>query len=204
MLSDLDVDWFKATLNSTENVDPKAYTDSLNGVSNSLSDYVKQTANEPSMGLFYMQEHVRKSATNVVEYKKKMEETKQMLDFQRLDVDEALEITKKMKEVGPPAFFRMQASLYRATAAAAACQKDSKGRWRNSLSGGSFSSGGGSQTRRGTAKYAQNSASSPWSTPTLSGGPSNAGLSSSPTSSVTPTSGSPIDATILNQPDTTR
>lgn len=69
-------------------------------VHESLIEMMKLAANEPSLGLFFVQQHVNKSAPRLVSIKNKVEDTSQEAFVCTEDMKDALNSVKSMKEGG--------------------------------------------------------------------------------------------------------
>lgn len=90
---------------------PSAPRDILQGVHNSVTDMVKDVANEPSVGLYFVQQHVHKAVPGLLALKSQIVEEVQEVMLYTEDVRDALTSVKTMKEVGPPVFSKMIATL---------------------------------------------------------------------------------------------
>jgi len=71
-----------------------------NSVHGSLTEMIKLAANEPSVGLFFVQQHVQKSAPRLLSIKNKVEDTSQEAFVCTEDMKDALNSVKSMKECG--------------------------------------------------------------------------------------------------------
>lgn len=90
---------------------PSAPRDVLQGVHNSITDMVKEVANEPSVGLYFVQQHVHKAVPGLLALKGQVAEGTNEAILYTEDVKDALTAVKVMKEVGPPVFSKMISTL---------------------------------------------------------------------------------------------
>lgn len=88
-----------------------ACKDALQGVHNSITDMVKEVANEPSVGLYFVQQHVHKAVPGLLALKSHVIEGTEEAILYTQDVNDALASVKVMNEVGPPVFSKMISTL---------------------------------------------------------------------------------------------
>lgn len=88
-----------------------ACKDALQGVHNSITDMVKEVANEPSVGLYFVQQHVHKAVPGLLALKSHVQEGSEEAILYTQDVNDALASVKVMNEVGPPVFAKMISTL---------------------------------------------------------------------------------------------
>mmetsp|Transcript_7684 Transcript_7684/g.13223 ORF Transcript_7684/g.13223 Transcript_7684/m.13223 type:complete len:124 (+) Transcript_7684:333-704(+) len=93
---------------------------------NQLSVYIKRIANQPSLGLYYIQKHVRKAYPQLLGTKKRVEEANIAIDKRRLDAEESRVATCTMNTHGTEAISRMQDSMARAMDALSHIQEQRK------------------------------------------------------------------------------
>mmetsp|Transcript_14326 Transcript_14326/g.30695 ORF Transcript_14326/g.30695 Transcript_14326/m.30695 type:complete len:122 (-) Transcript_14326:118-483(-) len=80
-------------------------------VVNQISSYIKRLANEPSVGLHHIQEHVRKSCCELLRCKTRMEEAKKEIYKRVVDAEECRTALCTMNTQGAESISRMQASV---------------------------------------------------------------------------------------------
>jgi hypothetical protein len=68
---------------------------------------VKEVANEPSVGLYFVQQHVHKAVPGLLALKSHVQEGTEEAILYTQDVNDALASVKVMNEVGPPVFAKM-------------------------------------------------------------------------------------------------
>lgn len=71
-------------------------------ITESLADMIKFIANEPSVGLFYIQQHSQKAAPNLVNLKNSIEEKSREMALHTEDSDDSITVIRSMKECGLP------------------------------------------------------------------------------------------------------
>lgn len=71
-------------------------------ITESLADMIKFIANEPSVGLFYIQQHSQKAAPNLVNLKNNIEEKSREMALHTEDLDDSITVIRSMKECGLP------------------------------------------------------------------------------------------------------
>ncbi|KAL3323695.1 hypothetical protein AABB24_038051 [Solanum stoloniferum] len=71
-------------------------------ITESLADMIKFIANEPSVGLFYIQQHSQKAAPNLVNLKNSIEEKSRDMALHTEDSDDSITVIRSMKECGLP------------------------------------------------------------------------------------------------------
>ncbi|XP_059307568.1 uncharacterized protein LOC132059096 [Lycium ferocissimum] len=71
-------------------------------ITESLADMIKFIANEPSVGLFYIQQHTQKAAPNLVNLKNNIEERSRELSLHTEDLEDSITVIGSMKECGIP------------------------------------------------------------------------------------------------------
>eukprot|EP01018_Ginkgo_biloba_P012196 Gb_36649 [translate_table: standard] len=80
-------------------------------VHESLSEMMKHAANEPSVGLFFVQQHAHKAVPTLVSIKDKVVDTSQEAFLCTEDMNDAIISIRSMKECGPPIIERMIRNL---------------------------------------------------------------------------------------------
>eukprot|EP00850_Spirogloea_muscicola_P008822 SM000048S16534 [mRNA] locus=s48:188593:190237:- [translate_table: standard] len=86
-------------------------SEQLQEVYNKLADILKQLANEPSVGLYYVQQHALKATPAVVALRDTVRETTAEAVYATEDVRAAATSVRTMKGVGPPAIDAMLARI---------------------------------------------------------------------------------------------
>lgn len=76
-----------------------------------LGDMIKYVANEPSVGLYYIQLHAQNAAPNVVRLKNNVLEKSQELTFHTEDLEDSIAVTRSMKQCGLPIIDEMIADI---------------------------------------------------------------------------------------------
>ncbi|CAN4114993.1 unnamed protein product [Withania somnifera] len=71
-------------------------------ITESLADMIKFIANEPSMGLFYIQQHTQKASPNLVILKNNIEEKSRVMALHTEDAEDSITMIGSMKEFGVP------------------------------------------------------------------------------------------------------
>lgn len=82
-----------------------------------LSGALKLATNEPSVGLFYVQEHVHKSVPYIAAAEARMRDARRAAVLAKGDADAANDTVRLMVDVGPSSVKRMAESVERALAA---------------------------------------------------------------------------------------
>jgi hypothetical protein len=85
-----------------------------------VTAYSKLLLNEPTVGMYFVQEHVHKSVPFVLATKARVKQTQKQAQLCRLDVDSCLETMKVIRDVGRPTLTRMAASMASASRSLAA------------------------------------------------------------------------------------
>ncbi|KAJ7299628.1 hypothetical protein O6H91_Y190000 [Diphasiastrum complanatum] len=83
----------------------------LREVHDSLTEVIKQIANEPSLGLYFVQQHVHKVVPVVVSLKVQLVEETQEVVLSTEDAKDALTAVSTMKELGPSVIGKMRTIL---------------------------------------------------------------------------------------------
>ncbi|CAA7052033.1 unnamed protein product [Microthlaspi erraticum] len=71
-------------------------------INESLAEMIKYIANEPSVGLYYIQQHVRNAAPNVLNLNNSVLEKSRETLLHTEDLDDSIAMVKSMKECGSP------------------------------------------------------------------------------------------------------
>uniref|UniRef100_A0A1J3HGK4 Protein MEF2BNB-like protein n=1 Tax=Noccaea caerulescens TaxID=107243 RepID=A0A1J3HGK4_NOCCA len=71
-------------------------------INESLAEMIKYIANEPSVGLYYIQQHVRNAALNVLNLNNSVLEKSRETLLHTQDLDDSIAMVKSMKECGSP------------------------------------------------------------------------------------------------------
>ncbi|CAE6038290.1 unnamed protein product [Arabidopsis arenosa] len=71
-------------------------------INESLAEMIKYIANEPSVGLYYIQQHVRNAAPNVLNLNNNVLEKSRETGLHTEDLDDSIAMVKSMKECGSP------------------------------------------------------------------------------------------------------
>lgn len=77
-------------------------TDGFVEIADNLADMVKFVANEPSVGLFYVQQHVRNAVPNLVNLKSKVVEKCHETTLHAEDLEDSIAMARSMKDCGFP------------------------------------------------------------------------------------------------------
>ena len=79
--------------------------------------YTKLLANEPTVGMYYVQEHVHKSVPFVLATRTRIKEAQKTAQLCQLDVDSCLSTLQLVREVGGPTLQSCEDSVRRAARA---------------------------------------------------------------------------------------
>lgn len=71
-------------------------------VSECLAEMIKYVANEPSVGLFYIQQHTRNAAPNLINLKNNVTERSREMTLHTEDSEDSISIIRSMRECGCP------------------------------------------------------------------------------------------------------
>ncbi|KAL3630090.1 hypothetical protein CASFOL_023074 [Castilleja foliolosa] len=71
-------------------------------ITEDLSDMIKSVANEPSVGLFYIQQHTRNATPNLLNLRNNVVEKSHEMALQAEDLEDSITMLKSMKECGFP------------------------------------------------------------------------------------------------------
>lgn len=71
-------------------------------ISECMAEMIKYIANEPSVGLFYIQQHTQKAVPNVVTLKNNVLERSREVTLHTEDLEDSIAMVKSMKECGSP------------------------------------------------------------------------------------------------------
>lgn len=71
-------------------------------ITESVGDTIRYVANEPSVGLFFVQQHTKNAAPNLYKLKNKISNKSNDTTFHTEDLDDSTAIVKSMKECGNP------------------------------------------------------------------------------------------------------
>lgn len=69
-------------------------------INESLADMIKYLANEPSVGLFYIQQHTHNSVPNLVSLRNKVEEKSHETTLHTEDLEDSIAMVRSMKDCG--------------------------------------------------------------------------------------------------------
>ncbi|BBM99171.1 BLOC-1 related complex subunit 8 [Marchantia polymorpha subsp. ruderalis] len=83
----------------------------LREVHDTITEMMRQLANEPSVGLYFVQQHVHRAVPAMVQLKAQIVDTTQEAEYVTQDVRDALNSVKTMKECGPAVIERMMKTL---------------------------------------------------------------------------------------------
>ncbi|KAF7820176.1 BLOC-1-related complex subunit 8-like protein isoform X3 [Senna tora] len=67
-----------------------------------LAEMIKYLANEPSVGLFFVQQHTQKSVPNVIKHKKNLVQKSHETRLHTQDLEDSITMVRSMKECGFP------------------------------------------------------------------------------------------------------
>ncbi|KAL3688227.1 hypothetical protein R1sor_014536 [Riccia sorocarpa] len=84
---------------------------SLREVHDTITEMMQQLANEPSVGLYFVQQHVHKAVPAMVQLKTQIVDATQKAEYVTQDVKEARNAVRTIKECGPPVIERMIKTL---------------------------------------------------------------------------------------------
>eukprot|EP00897_Mesotaenium_endlicherianum_P007833 jgi/Mesen1/7078/ME000369S06399 len=84
-------------------------------VHDKVADIICMLANEPSVGLYYVQQHTQRAVPAVVALKTEVADTTQVAKFALEDVKEATGVVRAMKEKGSPVLRQMLRTLEHST-----------------------------------------------------------------------------------------
>lgn len=71
-------------------------------INESLGDMIKYIANEPSVGLYYIQQHAQHAVPNVLSLRNNVVENSRETLLQAEDLEDSITMIRSMKECGPP------------------------------------------------------------------------------------------------------
>ncbi|XVF75597.1 hypothetical protein PTKIN_Ptkin13bG0199600 [Pterospermum kingtungense] len=71
-------------------------------IAESLAEMIKYVANEPSVGLFYVQQHTQNAVPNVVNLNKHVVEKSREATLHKEDLEDSITMVRSMKECGSP------------------------------------------------------------------------------------------------------
>lgn len=71
-------------------------------ITNSLGDMIKFLANEPSVGLFYIQQHTHNAVPNLINLNRKLVAKSHEVNLHMEDLEDSITMTRSMKEFGFP------------------------------------------------------------------------------------------------------
>ncbi|KAI5079201.1 hypothetical protein GOP47_0006872 [Adiantum capillus-veneris] len=87
----------------------------LEDVHEMVTEALKLVANEPSVGLYFVQQHVHKAVPSLLNVKHQITEATASADLATADVKDSLSCIKSMKDCGPPVIERMIKTLQTAS-----------------------------------------------------------------------------------------
>ncbi|GER28850.1 nascent polypeptide-associated complex subunit beta, partial [Striga asiatica] len=70
-------------------------------ITEDLADMIRFAANEPSVGLFYIQQHTQNATPNVLSLRSKVSEKSQESSLHAQDLEDSMDMLRSMKECGP-------------------------------------------------------------------------------------------------------
>ncbi|KAL2892713.1 BLOC-1-related complex subunit 8-like protein [Bienertia sinuspersici] len=71
-------------------------------INENLGDMIKYVANEPSVGLYYIQQHAQNAVPNIIRLKNNISEKSHEVSLHTEDLDDSIAMTRTMKECGSP------------------------------------------------------------------------------------------------------
>ncbi|CAN8307060.1 unnamed protein product [Cochlearia groenlandica] len=71
-------------------------------INESLAEMIKYIANEPSVGIYYIQQHVRNAAPNILKLDREVSEKAHETALHTQDLDDSISMVKSMKDCGLP------------------------------------------------------------------------------------------------------
>ncbi|AEC09641.1 hypothetical protein AtNW77_Chr2g0260701 [Arabidopsis thaliana] len=71
-------------------------------INESLAEMIKYIANEPSVGLYYIQQHIRNAAPNVINLNNNVLEKSRETGLHTEDLEDSIAMVKSMKDCGSP------------------------------------------------------------------------------------------------------
>ncbi|KAG6547030.1 hypothetical protein Mapa_011647 [Marchantia paleacea] len=83
----------------------------LREVHDTITEIMRHLANEPSVGLYFVQQHVHRAVPAMVQLKAQIVDSTQEAEYVTQDVRDALNSVKTMKECGPAVIERMMKTL---------------------------------------------------------------------------------------------
>ncbi|XP_073017351.1 uncharacterized protein [Primulina eburnea] len=87
---------------SSTNMQEFSTVDGFLEVTEDLADMIKYVANEPSVGLFYVQKHIQNATPNLVNLKNNVVEKSHETVLHTEDADDSISMMRSMKECGFP------------------------------------------------------------------------------------------------------
>ncbi|KAK4343664.1 hypothetical protein RND71_036758 [Anisodus tanguticus] len=69
-------------------------------ITESLAEMIKLIANEPSMGLFYIQQHTQSAVSNLINLKNNIEEKSREVTLHAEDSEDSITVIRSMKDTG--------------------------------------------------------------------------------------------------------
>ncbi|XP_009765364.1 uncharacterized protein [Nicotiana sylvestris] len=109
-------------------------TDGFVEITESLADMIKFIANEPSMGLFYIQHHTQSAAPNLINLKNNIEEKSREVTLHAEDSEDSITMIRSMKDCGAPIANEMIKDLRHSLAVVSKSRQLRKGLIRQSRS----------------------------------------------------------------------
>ncbi|XP_057531601.1 uncharacterized protein LOC130809808 [Amaranthus tricolor] len=76
-------------------------------INENLGDMIKYVANEPSVGLYYIQQHAQNAVPNVIRHKNNISEKSHEVSLHTEDLEDSINMTKTMKQCGSPVIDEM-------------------------------------------------------------------------------------------------
>lgn len=76
-------------------------------INENLGDMIKYVANEPSVGLYYIQQHAQNAVPNIVRLKNNILEKSHEVSLQTEDLEDSVAMTRMMKKCGSPVIDEM-------------------------------------------------------------------------------------------------
>lgn len=127
-------------------------------ITEEMAEMIKYVANEPSVGLFYVQQHTQNAVPNLINLKNNVEEKSRGMTLHTEDLEDSISIVRSMKECGVPIADEMVRDI-RKSLAIMSTKQPKKGLIRNSPSSsfqtGRTSSWGPAAWGRSSSVFAQ-------------------------------------------------
>ncbi|CAN1800062.1 hypothetical protein LINPERHAP1_LOCUS22372 [Linum perenne] len=89
-------------LYSLDKMDGFSTVDGFVEITECMAEMMKYVANEPSVGLFYVQQHVHNAAPNVINIRKSVADRSRETSLNTQDLEDSITMVRSMKECGLP------------------------------------------------------------------------------------------------------